>query len=105
MEDERGVEGVVILPSDGKKKLLIGTRMAATKERMSEHAEKEGQDEAFEKAADGLEVEGQTKELVRDSCFLRLVRLTMYHGHARIIRLVYAIWVFRMCYVMISSQS
>lgn len=63
LEDERGIDGVVTLPSDGKKKVLIGTRLASTKEKRSEHADKDGQDDAFEKHAEGLEVEGQTKEL------------------------------------------
>lgn len=64
LKDETGEEGVVILPSDKKKKVLIGTRLASTKEKCSEHADKDGQDEAFEKHAEGLEVEGQTKELL-----------------------------------------
>ena len=62
LEDERGIDGVIILPSDGKKKVTIGCRMASTKEKRTEHEDKSGQDEAFEKAAAGLAVQGQTQD-------------------------------------------
>ena len=53
---------MVVLPEGNKKKVLIGTRMAATKERSGKHDTKEAMDEAFEKAADTLQIDGQTKE-------------------------------------------
>ncbi len=61
-QDERGVDGVVIVPEGNKKKVLIGTRMASTKEKESEHADRDGHEEAFEKAAATLDIEGQTKD-------------------------------------------
>ena len=36
--------------------------MASTKEKRTEHEDKKGQDEAFEKAAAGLAVQGQTQD-------------------------------------------
>ena len=42
---------MVIVPEGNKKKALIGTRMASTKEKESEHADRDGHEEAFEKAA------------------------------------------------------
>lgn len=61
-EDERGIDGVVILPEGNKKKVLIGARLASTKEKSGKHDTKEGMDEAFEKASSTLQIEGQTKE-------------------------------------------
>lgn len=40
-----------------KKKVLIGTRLAATKERKSKHDEKDTQEEDYEKIAAGLNME------------------------------------------------
>ena len=62
MQDERGVDGVIILEGGGnKKKVLVGTRLAATKERQSKHEEKNTQEEDFEKLQAGLNVDSMTK--------------------------------------------
>lgn len=53
---------MVIVPEGNKKKVLIGTRMSATKEKESEHADRDGQEEAFQSASATLEIEGQTKD-------------------------------------------
>ena len=66
MQDERGVDGVIIFPEGGeKKKVLVGTRLAATKEKQSRHAEKDTQEEDFEKLQSGLNVESMTKARYR----------------------------------------
>ena len=52
------------MPTGGKKKVLIGTRMASTKEkrtRLDEDA-KEAHEELFGKAAAGLDVEAQDED-------------------------------------------
>ena len=62
MQDERGVDGIIILADGGnKKKVLVGTRLAATKERQSKHEEKSTQEEDFEKLQAGLNVDSMTK--------------------------------------------
>ena len=62
MQDETGVDGVVVMPDGGRKKILVGTRMAATKEKRVEHEGQTGQDEAFDKSKSGLKVESQTQD-------------------------------------------
>ena len=56
LKDERGIDGVIIL-DESKKKVLVGTRMAATKEKKTQHEDKNAQDEDFQKVHTGLKVE------------------------------------------------
>lgn len=55
VQDERGIEGVIIMDQN-KKKVLVGTRLAATKERKKQHEEKENQEEEYDKIQTGLDV-------------------------------------------------
>lgn len=64
-QDERGVDGVVII--DGPKKVLIGTRLAATKEKRSEHADRTAMDKSLEEDAEKLKIEAQTQEPTSES--------------------------------------
>ena len=54
----------MIIPDDGKKKVLIGTRMSSTKEKRSQLDEdaREAQEEVFSKASKGLDVEAQDED-------------------------------------------
>ena len=74
-QDERGEDGVVTLPDGGEKKLLIGTRIAATREKRSKVDNKEALEEIQDKAAQKLEVEGQTKAR-RNSTFVFTLAVT-----------------------------
>lgn len=58
------MDGVVIMPETGTKKVTIGTRLASTREKRSKAADKGAADELYEKTAASLEVTGQTE--VRD---------------------------------------
>ena len=53
---------MAIVPDDGKKKLLVGTRMASTQERKTQVDDKGNMEELYEKAAEGLQVDGQTQD-------------------------------------------
>lgn len=52
------------MPTGGKKKILVGTRMASTKEKRTTLDEdaKDAQEELFGKAAAGLDVEAQDED-------------------------------------------
>lgn len=55
-EDERGEDGVVVMPDGGSKKVLIGTRMASTKTKRQHHETKDSQEEAHQKASEALDI-------------------------------------------------
>lgn len=80
-QDERGEDGVVVLPEGGKKKVLIGARMVSTKEKRTKLDEdaKEAQDEIFDKASKGLEVEGQDQDRIHVFMFPLLFALSAWH--------------------------
>lgn len=66
------------MPESGKKKVVIGQRMATTRERQSEHTNKDAQEAEHEKNMDGLEVEGQTKDRCNE-CGYFTHRLLIYY--------------------------
>jgi len=59
-QDERGVEGVVVL--DGPKKVLLGHRLSASKTTQSEHADRASMDAVQQEDAEKLKIQAQTKE-------------------------------------------
>ena len=62
-EDETGADGVCVLPEHGRKKVKFGTRLAVTREKRSEHANKRSLEEAAQEAEQGLKIEAQDKAL------------------------------------------
>ncbi|CAE7038253.1 RE1 [Symbiodinium sp. CCMP2592] len=47
-EDDRGIEGVIVLPNSSKRKVVVGTRMSVDKTRQSEHESGGAMEQAFQ---------------------------------------------------------
>ena len=60
-QDERGIEGVVIVPEGKRRKVRIGTQLSASAVKQREHEEKEGMQTMQQKDAAGLQVKSNTK--------------------------------------------
>ncbi|CAE7402196.1 unnamed protein product [Symbiodinium sp. CCMP2592] len=61
-QDERGVEGVIILPDSKRRKVLIGTKMAADKIRRSEVETGADLEAAFQRDSSKLQAEVNTED-------------------------------------------
>ena len=62
-EDDRGVEGVVILPDSNKRKVRVGTKMATETGKTHEHESREVRDEQQAKNQAALVIASNTEEL------------------------------------------
>lgn len=63
-EDERGVEGVLILPNEGnnKKKVRVGTKLSASTVKRSEFDNSAARDALHERESAALQIEANSQE-------------------------------------------
>ena len=62
VQDDLGVEGVIIMPDQKTKRVRIGTRKSSSRVKQGEHADGKDMDSAHQKNKQNLEVEVNSKD-------------------------------------------
>ena len=79
-QDERGIEGVIILPESGKKrKVRVGTKMASEKRKVSEHETGAQASAEASRLAEKTRPEMNTKERAVSLPLLGSTCFSMWH--------------------------
>ena len=60
-KDDRGIEGVVVLPDNKRRKVRVGTQLSASTVKQREHEDKESMQSMQNKDAAGLMIKTNTK--------------------------------------------
>ena len=61
LQDDRNIDGVIILPDNKKRKVLIGSRLSINKVRQDTHESSSALDSAFQKDSEKLALDVNTQ--------------------------------------------
>ena len=80
LQDDRGVDGVIIVPDTKRRKVIVGSKLSVDKVRQDEHESASLQDLAFQRDADKLTLDVNTQAQATN-LFLSELMLETYVEH------------------------